>query len=182
MGVLALILALVGCSDGQPQTEAEPQTASQEAVTQEQQPEAIQATSAPSPDSVTSTETKEPKKEESKIDTSVFVYAESVDVTDARDITQHINVVVHMSTEPTPGLATQHVFSQAYDFLQQEDIQGAKTVTIGVMQGDLRISQITIDVSKFTAGDNIIKSVLDASNIDKMIDEVKEYGKVMNLW
>lgn len=185
MGSLAVILALVGCSDDQPKT------ASKEALTQEQ-PEAVPASSTPTPNSVTPTEAQEtkkedpkkedPKEEESKVDTTVFVYAESVDVTDARDITQHIDIVVHMSNELTPGLATQHVFTQAYDFLQQKDIQGTKTVTIGVMQGDLRISQITIDVSKFKAGEHLVKSVLDASTIDKMNDDVKEFGKVMNLW
>lgn len=69
---------------------------------------------------------------EQVIDTSVFVYAEKVDVTDAREITNHVDVVVHMSENLKKGLAVQHVFGQTYEFLQQEDIKGAETVTIGV--------------------------------------------------
>lgn len=117
-----------------------------------------------------------------EINTSVFVYAEKVDVTDARDITEHINLAVFMSDKLTTGLATQHVISQAYDFLQQDDIKGAKTVTIGVMSGKFRVAQFTVDMNKFKAGEHLINSVLDASEIDKMYPEVQEYGKVMELW
>lgn len=120
--------------------------------------------------------------DESLINTSVFVYATKVDVTDSRDITEHIDVVVHMKDTVKPGLATQHVFTQSYDFLQQDDIKGAKTVTIGVMSGDHRVSQFTVDASKFKAEEHLIKSVLSASTIDKMYPEVEEYGKVMELW
>lgn len=121
---------------------------------------------------------------EGNVDTSVYVYAEKVEVTDARDITNHLNLVVHMSKEPTPGLATQHVFSQTYDFLQQDDITGADTVTIGVMQSDIRIAQITIDVKKFVPVDTepMIQCVLKAATIDKMSNEVKEFGKTMEIW
>lgn len=128
------------------------------------------------------TKQEEPRKEKSKINTSVFAYAKSVNVTDARDITKHIDLIVNMSEEPTQGLVTQHVFTQSYDFLQQEDIKGAETVTIGVMHGKIRVAQITVDIKKFVAGDHFVKSVLEASKIDKMNDEVKKYGKTMELW
>lgn len=118
----------------------------------------------------------------SNIDTSVFAYADSVDVTDSRDTTKHVDVVVHMSEELTPALATQHVFKQAYDFLQQADIKGAKTVTIGVMVGDFRVAQITVDTAKFKAGEDYIKSVIQASKIDKMTPEVESYGKETQKW
>lgn len=118
----------------------------------------------------------------SNIDTSVFSYAESVDVTDSRDTAKHIDVVVHMSDELTPELATQHVFKQAYDFLQQADIKGAETVTIGVMNGDFRVAQITVDTAKFKAGENYFQSVMKASKIDKMNPEVKTYGKETGNW
>lgn len=122
------------------------------------------------------------EEDESLINTSVFVYATKVDVTDSRDITEHIDLVVHMKDSVKPGLATQHVFSQAYDFLQQDDIKGAKTVTIGIMTGDQRVAQITVDAAKFKAEEHLIKSVLSASTIDKMYPEVEEYGQVMELW
>lgn len=115
------------------------------------------------------------------ISTEVFAYAKSVDVNDSRELTKHIDVVVHMHEELTAGLATQHVLTQTYDFLQQEDIKGAKTVTISVKQGDKRVSQFTVDVIKFKAGEHLIKSILDASTIDKMSDEVKEHGKVLGV-
>jgi hypothetical protein len=116
------------------------------------------------------------------IDTSVFQYAKSVDVDDSRDIMQHINLVVNMSEDITAALATTHVFTQTYDFLQQKDIAGANTVTIGIMKGDIRVAQITVDVKKFKAGENYIQSVLQASKIDKMSSEVKEYGKSAGYW
>ncbi|AKM19787.1 hypothetical protein GARCT_02536 [Geobacillus sp. 12AMOR1] len=130
----------------------------------------------------TSSKPKETKATENKIDTSVFEYAKKVNVTDSRETTKHIDVVVHMSTEPTPGLATRHVFSQTYDFLQQDDVKGAETITIGVMQGEKRIAQITVDIKKFQPGEQVIDSVLKASTIDKMSPEVKEFGKTTGLW
>lgn len=126
----------------------------------------------------------ETKQEESKIDTSVFAYAKKVDVTDARDITQHITIFVHMSEDLTPGLATQHVFNQTYNFIQQPDLEGAKTVTIAVKQGEKKIAQITVDKEKFVPNDaeQMTKVVLAASVIDSMVPEVKEFGNTMGSW
>jgi uncharacterized protein YcfL len=123
-------------------------------------------------------------EDEATINTAVFVYAEDVEVTDARDITQHLNLVIHMSDELTPGLATQHILNQTYDFLQQQDIEGANTLTIGIMQADMRIFQFTIDVKSFVPIDSepMAACVLKAAQIDKMKPEVEEYGIVMGLW
>jgi hypothetical protein len=122
--------------------------------------------------------------EEAAIDTAVFAYAEDVEVTDARDITQHLNLVIHMSDELTPGLATQHILNQTYDFLQQQDIKGANTLTIGIMQADLRIFQFTINVKSFVPieSEPMAACVLKASQIDKMKPEVEEYGIAVGLW
>lgn len=117
-----------------------------------------------------------------EIDTSVFVYAKDVKVTNAIEITEHIDVVIYMSDEVKKGLAVHHVISQTYHFLQQDKVKEAKTVTIGVMSGELRIAQITVDMNKFKAGEYIINSVMDASKIDKIDDEVRDYGEVMELW
>lgn len=172
---VAIIAAIVG---GEETEETSAPTEQQQQTSTEVEESESEPKKEPAPED----KQEEPKKEEQKIDTSVFVYAKSVDVTDARDITQHIDIVIHMGKEPTPGLATQHVFTQAYDFLQQEDIKGAKTVTIGVMQGDFRIAQITVNLEKFKAGEHLVDSVLQASKIDKMNDDVKEYGEIMDLW
>jgi Ca2+-dependent lipid-binding protein len=117
------------------------------------------------------------EKESTKIDTSVFAYAKKVDVTDAIDINQHVTVFVTMSEELTPVLATQHVLNQSYDFLQQEDIKGAKTVTIAVKQGDIKIAQITVNKDNFVPNDTepMASVVLKAAEIDMMKPEIKDF-------
>jgi hypothetical protein len=116
------------------------------------------------------------------ISTSVFQYATSVDVTDSRDITKHIDVVVKRDKDTAEGLAMQQLVTQTYDFLQQTDIKGANTVTIGLMIGEIRVAQFTVDLKKFTPGDNFIKSVMNASKIDKMDNEIKAFGKSAGYW
>ena len=136
-------------------------------------------------------EVKEKTKEETpaeetknEIDTSVFEYAESVEVTDAIDVNQHVTVFVKMSDKTKPGLATQHVFNQTYNFLQQPDLAGAKTVTVAVKQGELKIAQITVNTELFVPNDKVPMSevVLQASEVDSMSPEVKEYGTTMDTW
>lgn len=124
------------------------------------------------------------KDEENKIDTSVFQYAEKVEVTDAIEINEHVTIFVFMNEEVKPGLATQHVLNQSYDFLKQSDITGAKTVSIAIKQGDMKIAQFTVNKDDFTPNDSesMVSVVLSAGEMEFMIDEVKEYGKVMNLW
>jgi hypothetical protein len=170
---------LVGCSNSESTKEKEEGVKLESTETEE-----VVDASETTTDVVEEVVEEEVVEEKPTIDTSVFAYAESVDVTDARDITKHINLVVNMSTDPTPGLAVQHVVSQAYRFLQQEDITGADTVTIGIMQDGIRTAQITTEVSKFVPipDKSMIKCVLEASTIDKMNPEVEEYGKVMELW
>lgn len=121
------------------------------------------------------------EKKESTIDTSVFVYAEKVDVTDAIDINDHVTVFVHMSKNLNPGMAAQHVLNQSYDFLQQDDIKGAKTVTIAVSQSDIKVFQFTVEKNKFAPKDNEPMSnvVLKTSKIDHMSNEVKEFAETM---
>lgn len=79
---------------------------------------------------------------------------------------------------------TRHVILQTYDFLQQDRVKDAKTVTIGVMSGDMRITQITVDMSKFKVDEEkpMIEVVMEASKIDKMNDEVKKFGESLELW
>jgi hypothetical protein len=171
IGLLALGL-LVGCSDSE--------------TTKEKEEVKVESTEVEEEVTETTTEVAEEEvvEEEVNIDTSVFVYAEDVEITDARDITKHLDLVVHMSPKTKTGMAAQHVITQVYDFLQQEDITGADTVTIGIMQDGIRTAQITTEVSKFVPipDKSMIECVLEASTIDKMSDEVKEHGKIMELW
>ncbi|MCT2342655.1 hypothetical protein M4D71_00785 [Niallia taxi] len=130
------------------------------------------------------TKTEEPKEEvkeeaeEPKIDTSVFEYAKKIEVTNAIDTEQHITVFVYMSEKTKEGLAAQHVLKQSYDFLQQEDIKDAKTVTIAVSQNDKKTFQFTVDKDKFVPNENEPMSdlVLKASKVETMSAEVKAFA------
>ena len=119
-----------------------------------------------------------------EINTSVFEYATDIKLTDAIDINQHVTVMVDMSEELTPGLATQHVVNQTYDFVQQDDVQSAKTITLIVRQAEKKVAQYTINTEKFKPNDDepMADAVISASEIDSMTDEVKEFGKTMGTW
>ncbi|OLS38262.1 hypothetical protein BTR22_07170 [Alkalihalophilus pseudofirmus] len=122
--------------------------------------------------------------ESNEIDTSVFEYASQVDVTDAIDINEHVTLFVHMSEDTKPGLATQHVVNQTYDFLQQEEVQDAKTVSVNVKQGEVKIAMFTVNTDQFVPQDDIPMSdvVLEASDIEFMTEEVKQYGENLGTW
>ncbi|MHC1683702.1 MAG: hypothetical protein AB6733_12210 [Clostridiaceae bacterium] len=133
----------------------------------------------------TKSETTAPKSEVAKtekniIKTDAFVYAKKVDITEAIDITKHVTATVFMSDELTPGLAVQHVLNQSYNFLQQAELKGADTVTIGVMKGDIRVFQYTVTMKKFVPNDSVKMSdvVLTASKVEKMTPQVEEFAKV----
>ena len=131
----------------------------------------------------TETKNEEPKEEvkeeEPKIDTSVFEYAKKTEVTNAIDTEQHITVFVYMSEKTKEGLAAQHVLKQSYDFLQQEDIKEAKTVTIAVSQNDKKTFQFIVDKDKFVPNENEPMSdvVLKASKVETMSAEVKAFAE-----
>ncbi|NFH70106.1 hypothetical protein FC960_12440 [Clostridium botulinum] len=140
---------------------------------------------APKTETVKS-ETTAPKSEiaeteKNTIKTDVFEYAKKVDITDARDRNKHVTATVFMSDELTPGLATQHVLNQSYDFLQQADLKGADTVTIGVMQGDVRVFQCTVTMKDFLPNESVAMSdvVLKASKVEKMHPQVQEFAKTI---
>lgn len=181
--IIGLCVVAVGCSEESDTATKQNQPTEKTEAKKEKEREKSEEKKTEKKDKKETEKTEETASSpEPKIDTSVFAYAKKVDVTDARDITKHIDLAVHMSKDLEPGLATRHVFVQAYEFLQQEDIKGANTVTIGVMNGDIRVAQITVDATKFVAGENLIDSVLQVSTIDKMTPEVKEFGKVMEAW
>lgn len=125
-----------------------------------------------------------PVEKKPTIDTSVFEFAKNVEVTDAIDSNQHVTVFVEMSEETQPGMATQHVINQTYDFIQQEDISNAKTVTIAVKQGETKIAQFTVNKDKFTPDDSkpMTEAVINASEIEFMTDEVKQFGQNLGTW
>ncbi|WP_440110210.1 hypothetical protein [Paenibacillus sp. QZ-Y1] len=190
--ISALIVLMAGCSEksAEPviQEPASKESSSVDVSTEDSSSDAVsESVTSVSESDMEPKETKEEiddksVPEDSQIDTSVFVYAQDIKVTDALDITNHIDVAVYMSEDVGKGLAVQHVFTQTYDFLQQDKVKEAKTVTIGIMSGDFRITQITVDMGKFEAGEHFIHSVMGASKIDKMDDDVREYGESLELW
>ena len=121
---------------------------------------------------------------ETVIDTSVFEYATNTEVTDAIDINQHVTVKVFVSEEADAGMAVMNVVNQSYDFIQQDDVKDAKTITIFVTQNDKKIVQYTVQKDKFEPNDSVPMSdlVLNASEIEFMSDEVKAFGEAMETW
>jgi hypothetical protein len=57
-----------------------------------------------------------------------------------------------------------------------------KKLTLAIIRGDFQSTQFTVDMQKFTPGEHFVKSVVEASTIDKMDDDVREYGKNADLW
>jgi hypothetical protein len=131
-------------------------------------------------------EVKEEKMEidKSQIDTNVFEYATVVDLTDAIDTNQHVTAKIQIIGDVNPGMAVQDVISQTFDFIQQDDMKGAKTITILVSQNDKKISQYTVQKDKYTPNDDdpMADLVLKASEIEFMSPEVKAYGEAMGSW
>ncbi|MFJ7935985.1 hypothetical protein [Sporosarcina sp. NPDC096371] len=119
-----------------------------------------------------------------EINTSVFEYAKKIKLTGAIDINPHVTVMIDMSEDLPPGLATQNVVQQSYYFIQQDDVKSANTVTIIVKQAEKKIAQYTINTEKFKPNDDepMAKIVIAASKIDSMTDEVKEFGKTIGIW
>ncbi|MEK3976029.1 hypothetical protein [Psychrobacillus sp. FSL K6-1267] len=121
---------------------------------------------------------------EPDIDTSIFEYVTDVELTDAIDINQHLTVKLNISEEAQPGMAVQNILKQTFDFIQQDDLEEAKTITIIVSQNDKKITQYTVQKDKFFPNDNDPMSglILDASEVEFMSDEVKAFGKDTGSW
>ncbi|PAE35446.1 hypothetical protein [Bacillus sp. 7884-1] len=168
LSLLLIVGLLAGCNKNETE---EPVKEKKVEATKEQQEEKLEKEEAKEA-------TEEVKEEEPSIDISVFQYAKKVEVTDARDITKHITVTVFMSNELKEGLASQHVLNQTYDFVQQEDIEGANTLTVGVMVGDKRVLQYTVDITNFVPNNSepMTNVVLAASKVEKITPEVEEFA------
>ncbi|MGG3448611.1 hypothetical protein ABER98_01620 [Domibacillus aminovorans] len=166
------ILLLAGCGESENQP-TEPEPAETEVMKEE----------APAKE-VTSDATEEETAKEEFISTSVFKFAKGIEYTNAIDINKHVTVFLDMSEELAPGLAVQHVVKQTYDFLQQKDIEGAKTVTIVVNQWGQKIAMYTVQKDQFVpdAEKPMTDAVMEASKIEFMTPEVKEFGKNLGAW
>ncbi|MDV6377719.1 hypothetical protein ORD22_05500 [Sporosarcina sp. GW1-11] len=137
------------------------------------------------PVEVKKAEAQKPKEVDVKkeIDTSVYEYVSNIDVTDARDINNHITLMIDMKTE-NQGLAFQHVLNQTYDFLQQTDIKDAKTIGINVCVKGNKVGMFTVYPERFQPNDNepMADVVLVASEVEMVNSEVEEFGRLMELW
>ncbi|MCM3636522.1 hypothetical protein M3152_02230 [Sporosarcina luteola] len=115
-----------------------------------------------------------------QIDTSVYEYASNVDITDARELNNHITLMIDMKTD-NPGMAFQHVLNQTYDFMQQSDIEGAETIGINVRVDGNKVGMFTAYPDKFIPNDDepMSDAVLAASEIQMMTEEVEKFGETM---
>lgn len=129
-------------------------------------------------------EEKASDKEVSTIDTSVFEYATSVEVTDARSITKNITLKIDLANNAQAGMGTKNVVTQMYDFLQQSDIDGAETVTYFIRVNDKKVAQFKTTVNEFKPDDSqsMVSVVLAATEIESLSDEVKSFGQATELW
>ncbi|MCT8975511.1 hypothetical protein N4T77_02755 [Clostridium sp. CX1] len=168
-------LLLTGCSSAKeaPKEEAQ-KTGTVKSETTAPKTEANKSETAAS-------ETEVSETERNTVKTDAFSYANKVDITDARGITNHVTATVFMSDELTQGLATQHVLNQSYEFLQQADLKGVDTVTIGVMKGDIRVFQYKVTMKDFVPNDSDKMSdvVLKSSKVEKMAPQVEKHAKIM---
>lgn len=176
--VLVLLLFLAACSETE-QNKTVKSTDQEESKTQVEETSKTtdqQKDTKAKEDQASETETK------NEIDTSMFT-AENVEVTDAIDINQHITLMIDVNNSVKPGMAFQNVTNQAYDFLTQSSVEGAKTITIAVRQDGNKIVQFTVDKDKFVQDDNtpMAQLVLNASVVEMASPEVEEYATVMEL-
>ena len=120
---------------------------------------------------------------EQTIDTSMYEYSKDVKVTDAIDLNDYVSLIIEMNDNLEPGLAFQHATNQTYDFLQQDAINGAKKVGINIILNDRKIAMYEVDLNELKINDDepMAQLVLDASVVEVMVPEVKEYAEVMEL-
>ncbi|RST77312.1 hypothetical protein D4T97_002135 [Siminovitchia acidinfaciens] len=124
-----------------------------------------------------------PKEEDSSIDTSMYEYSKSVEVTDAIDINNYVSLIIRMNDNLQPGLAFQHATTQTYDFLHQPAIKGADKVGINIILNDKKIAMYEVDISKFQPNDDepMADVVMEASVVEMMSPEVEEYANTMDI-
>lgn len=126
---------------------------------------------------------KDEPTEESSIDTSMYKYSKSVEVTDAIDINNYVSLIIKMNDNLQPGMAFQHATTQTYDFLQQPEIEGAEIVGINIILNDKKIAMYEVDISKFQPNDDepMADVVMEASVVEMMTPEVEEYANNMDI-
>lgn len=171
--VLASFLLLAACGE---------ETVKEEPVKEEPVKE-----EAPVEEEATEETTEETPAEETAvegIDTSVFESAEAVEVTDAIEINNYVTVFVDMNEKLDQGMAAQEVVNQTYDFIQQEDLEGANKVSINMRQGGTKLFMFEVDREAFEPKDDepMANVVMEYSTIDMMSPAIEEYGKVMGAW
>lgn len=171
--IVVFSMALFGCAEGSEPKEEKKSEDTTEVNVKEEKAETTEEVTESEPEEVS-------EEEQSTINTDVFEYATKTEVTNAIDINDHVTVFVYMSEDLKPGLAAQHVLNQTYDFIQQEDVKDAKTISINVKQGDTKILMYTVETDKFKPNEEIPMSdlVLDASEVEFMIKEVEEAAEV----
>ncbi|MCM3758683.1 hypothetical protein M3197_14555 [Sporosarcina aquimarina] len=166
-----LVLLLAACANDEPKNEPTKDKPALEKSSEKEKPAAKE------------TEPTEEVVSDKEINTSIYEYASKVDVTDARELNDHITLMIDMKTD-NENLAFQHVLYQTYDFLQQKDIEGAKTIGVNVRVAGKKIVMFTVYPEKFVPNNKARMSdvVLAASEIEMMSKKVEKYGKKMGTW
>ena len=181
MLLLSLVLVLSACGSDEPEKETPEveDTPKQDEVEKDEPAEEEPVEEEPEEDGESNEET----NDEPAIDTSMYEYAENVEVTDALEINDHITLIIDMPESNTRGLAFQHVLNQSYDFLEQDSTKKAKTIGVNIRQGGNKIAMFTIYTEKFVENDDkpMAQLVLDASVVEMTLPEVDQYAETMDL-
>lgn len=183
------LLVLSACGNDDTDNASEDDKLNKEIEEQEEEQDEIQdqedgSESEEDVEEVSSDDSEDDEQEENgEIDTSVFEYATGIEVTDAIDINEHVTVIIDMSEELSPGLAFQHIVNQTYDFIQQDDVQAAKTFGINIRQGGNKIAMFTVDRDKFKPNDDepMADLVLEASIVEMALPEVEQFAETMDM-
>lgn len=179
MLLLSLVLVLSACGSDEPEKE----TLEVEDTPKQDEVEKGEPAEEEPVEEEVDEESNEETNDESAIDTSMYEYAENVEVTDALEINDHITLIIDMPESNTQGLAFQHVLNQTYEFLEQGSAKEAKTIGINIRQGGNKIAMFTIYLERFVENDDepMAQLVLDASVVEMTLPEVDQYAETMEL-
>lgn len=181
VGVILLVMLLAACGEEDAEPTKDDQKDKETDQVEEVSAEPEEDTEEEGKDTKDADDT---KSEESEIDTSMYEYAEDIEVKDALELNDHITLMIDMPEDNTQGLTFQHVVNQTYDFLQQDSAKEAKTIGINIRQGGNKIAMFTVHPDEFKTDDDDIAMadlVLDASVVNMALPEIEEYAKDMDM-
>lgn len=180
--MVLMMLVVVGCSGSSKEEEEEVVVEQEVAEDKEEVPESEGNENSPEPEE----EPEEEPVEEREFDTSMYVYADEIDVTDNIEINDQIALIIDMPEHSIMGFTFQHVLSHTYDFLQQDTAKEAKTIEISILEEGNQIVVLTVhpdQLKEFKGNDDTTKDrlVLETSIINMALPEIVEHAEIMYL-